>query len=128
MAQITIVGNLGNDPEIKSYNGKNGTFQVASFSVGETARERDKETGEWKNGDTTWYRVSLVGKSAELASSLSKGNKVVVVGDFKQNSYINKAGEQKQSLEIKAETIGIVPKTSPSHNFAQDSDFELKGW
>lgn len=121
MAQITIIGNLGNDPEFKSFSGNNGEFTVASFSVGETPREKNKVTGEWQDGTTTWYRVSLVGKLAELATQLAKGNKVIVVGDFKQNSYTSKTGEQKQSLEIKAENIGIVPRPE-KRTVANDSE------
>lgn len=128
MAEIKVVGNLGNDPETKSFQGNNGTFNVASFSIGETPREKNKFTGEWEDGTTTWYRVSLVGKLAELASGLAKGQKVIVVGEFKQSNYTTKAGEQKQSLEIKASNIGVVPRVERKSVSGFATEEDATGW
>lgn len=129
MAQITITGNLGNDPETKTFQGKNGEFTVTTFSLGETPRERDKNTGEWKNGTTTWYRVSMTGNLAPLASQLFKGQKVVVAGELKTNEYVNKAGETKQSLEVKASVLGVVPKAEsrPVSSF-DDNSWSDQSW
>jgi len=107
MAQITVSGNVGTDPEIKFYDGKNGSFGVARFSLAYTPREKDK-AGNWADGITTWFTVSVVGKQAELvADSISKGQRVQVTGAFKQSSYTAKDGTQKQGLEIKADSVTL---------------------
>jgi single-strand DNA-binding protein len=113
MARIEVTGNVGTDPEIKFYDGKNGSFGVASFSLGYTPRE--KKGQDWIDGETLWFRVSILGKQAEaITDSVRKGDRVFVVGAFKQSSYQAKDGSQKTGLEIKAETIGVLPKIGAS--------------
>jgi len=113
MARIEVTGNVGTDPEIKFYDGKNGSFGVASFSLGYTPRE--KKGQDWVDGETLWFRVSILGKQAEaITDSVRKGDKVFVVGAFKISSYQAKDGTQKTGLEIKADTIGVLPKIGAS--------------
>ena len=107
MATITVSGNVGTDPEIKFYDGKNGSFGVARFSLAYTPREKDK-AGNFTDGITTWFSVSVVGKQAELvADSIAKGQRVQVTGAFKQSNYTAKDGTQKQGLEIKADSVTL---------------------
>jgi single-strand DNA-binding protein len=107
MATITVTGNVGTDPEIKFYDGKNGSFGVARFSLAYTPREKDK-AGNYTDGITSWFSVSVVGKQAELvADSIAKGQRVQVTGEFKQSSYTAKDGTQKQGLEIKATSVTL---------------------
>ena len=107
MATITVSGNVGTDPEIKFYDGKNGSFGVARFSLAYTPREKDK-AGNYTDGITTWFSVSVVGRQAELvADSISKGQRVQVTGAFKQSNYKAKDGTDKQGLEIKADSVTL---------------------
>jgi single-strand DNA-binding protein len=109
MAIITVTGNVANDPAIKFYEGKNGSFGVTSFSLGYTPSE--KKGAEWVQGETIWFRVSVLGKQAEvIADAVKKGDKVLVNGAFKQSSYQAKDGSQKTGLEIKADSVTLVPK------------------
>lgn len=109
MATINVTGNVGTDPEIKFFDGKNGSFGVTSFSLGYTPSE--KKGAEWVQGETIWFRVSVLGKQAEvIADAIKKGDKVLVNGAFKQSSYQAKDGTQKTGLEIKADSVTIVPK------------------
>lgn len=109
MATITVTGNVGTDPELKFYNGKNNQqFGVCSFSLAYTPREN--KNGEWVDGEPIWFRVSVVGRDAEVATELAKGDKVLVVGAFKQSTYTTKSGETKTGLEIKADSFAIVPR------------------
>ena len=108
MAQLTVTGNVGTEPELKFYNGKNGDFAVTNFSLAYTPRER-KGT-EYVDGETIWFRISVLGKQAELATEIKKGDKVLVVGAFKQSTYQGKDGSAKTSLEIKADSFAIVPR------------------
>jgi single-strand DNA-binding protein len=113
MARIEVTGNVGTEPEIKFYEGKNGSFGVASFSIGYTPRE--KKGLDWVDGDTIWFRISVIGKQAEsITDSIRKGDRVLVIGAFKQSSYQAKDGTQKTGLEIKAESVSVVPKLGAS--------------
>jgi len=122
MARITVEGNVGTDAEIKFFNGKNGQFGITSFSLAETPREN--KNGEWVDGETIWYRVSVLGKDAEDATEIKKGDKIVVVGLFKQSTYTAKDGTVKTGLEIKAESYGVKPKsrTKTSQPRAAEAD------
>ena len=114
MAYIKVTGNIGTDPEIKFFEGKNGSFGVCSFSLAETERVKDS-SGNWTNGQTTWYRISMLGRQAEvMVDSLSKGDLVKVEGTFKQSSYKAKDGTDKTGLEIKAEEITLAIKAKKS--------------
>jgi single-strand DNA-binding protein len=103
---IQIKGNVGSDPEIK-FSQKSSW---ASFSLAYTPRVKQGET--WIDGDTMWFRVVQFGEKAEqLVDSISKGDKVFVVGSWKQSTYTGKDGVEKSSLEINASDIYVVPKS-----------------
>jgi len=111
MARIEVTGNVGTDPEIKFYDGKNGSFGVASFSIAYTPRE--KKGQEYVDGETLWFRVSVLGKQAEtIVDVVRKGDKVLVIGAFKVSSYVAKDGTNKNGFEIKADSVTTVPKSS----------------
>ena len=125
MAQITVSGNVGSDVEIKFFDGRNGSFGVARFSLAYTPREKNK-AGEWVDGETVWFSVSVVGKQAEtIADQISKGQRVLVSGAFKQSSYTAKDGTQKQGLEIKADSVTLELTTAKKKAVNNDNDF---GW
>ena len=76
--QITIVGNLTNDPELRFTP---SGAAVASFTVASTTRVLDKQTNEWKDGDTVFMRCSVWRQYAEnVAESLQRGMRVIVIG------------------------------------------------
>lgn len=105
-ATITIVGNATEDP---SLNFTKSGDAVASFGV--AVNERVREGDEWRDGDPTYYRVSVWRKDGEaVAENLTKGARVVVVGRMKQATYTGKTGESRTSLEITADVVGIVPR------------------
>ena len=128
MATITVSGNVGTDPEIKFYDGKNGSFGVARFSLAYTPREKDK-AGNWTDGITTWFSVSVVGRQAELvADSITKGQRVQVTGAFKQSSYTAKDGTQKQGLEIKADSITLELVGAKKSKPVANNEPEWSSW
>ena len=111
MAQITVKGNVGKDPELKNVNTARGSVALVEFSLAHTPRERKGE--EWVDGETTWFRVIQWGVKAEtLVNTISKGDTVIVLGTLKQSSYKAKDGTTKSALEINASDIGVVPKVS----------------
>lgn len=102
MPQVTIVGNLKDAPELRfTPQGK----AVANFVVAES--KRIKDGNEWKDGPTTWWNCSLWDAAAEnLAESLSKGQRVIVVGEVAQRSYETTAGEKRTVFEVTATEVG----------------------
>ena len=108
-AIVTVVGNLGSDAEFRKT--PKGT-PVTSFNIANTPRK--SINGEWVNGDTTWFRVFVwTYDAAGTATALHKGDKVIVTGRLQISKYTTKDGEERQSLEINADTVGLVPKYVP---------------
>jgi single-strand DNA-binding protein len=99
---VTITGNLTADPELKfTANGA----AVANFRVAVTSRVRDGDT--WRDGDTSFYRVTAWRDLAtNLADSLGKGDRVLVVGQLRQRSWETDEGEQRSVVEVTAEEVG----------------------
>lgn len=101
--QITIVGNITADPELRFTP---SGAAVANFTVASTPRSYDKATGEWKDGETLFLRCSLWRQAAEnVAESLTKGTRVIVTGRLRQRSY-DKDGEKRTVIELEVDEIG----------------------
>jgi single-strand DNA-binding protein len=103
--QITIIGNIGGDPELRVTPAGDS---VASFSVAVTDRVKDKRSGEWADGETTWYRVSAwrdLGENA--AECLQRGQRVTVVGSVKAETWTDKEGNERTTFAVEADDIAI---------------------
>ena len=102
--QITITGNLVDDPELRF----TPTGQpVARFRVASTPRFRDNATGEWKDGDSLFLTCNVWRQAAEhVAESLTRGMRVIVSGRLRQRSYETKEGEKRTVYEIEADEVG----------------------
>ncbi len=97
-AVVHITGYAGTEVETKA----NGT--VAKFRLASTPRVRTK--GEWGDGNTTWIEVSCFRALAEhVASSIRKGDPVVVIGRLRTNAW-EKDGQSHERLVLEAESIG----------------------
>lgn len=111
MAQITVQGNIGKDPEIKFA----GDLAIAKFSVAETPRTKNKSTGQWEDGETMWFNVVFFGSQAEaVVDNYAKGETVLLIGKLRQSSYTDKSGEAKSSMEIVGESIAKVARSAKS--------------
>lgn len=108
---ITIVGNLGNDPELRYTQ---GGIAVVSLNVGSTPRTYNRQTSAWDDGETVWVRCTAWREVAEnIAQSLTKGTRVVVTGRLKPASaYQTAQGEARASLELEIEEIGPSLRTA----------------
>ena len=102
--QITITGNLVDDPELRF----TPTGQpVARFRVASTPRFRDNATGEWKDGDSLFLTCNVWRQAAEhVAESLTRGMRVIVSGRLRQRSYETKEGEKRTVYEVEADDVG----------------------
>ena len=101
---ITIVGNLVDDPELRfTASG----VAVANFRVASTPRAFDRQTNEWKDGESLFLSCSVWRQYAEnVAESLTKGTRVIVSGRLKQRSYETNNGEKRTVFEIDVEDVG----------------------
>src|SRR5579859_4797932 len=107
VAKLTLVGNLGVDPEVRySADGK----PVVSFRVASNYRKRDAETREWVDA-TNWYRVTTFGRLAERLSEqagagrLTKGTRLVVFGRLEASAYMDRNNQPQPSLDLVADDV-----------------------
>ncbi len=102
--QITIAGNLCDDPELR-YTATG--VAVANFRVASTPRFLDKATNEWKDGDSLFLACNAWRQMAEnCAESLQRGMRVIVQGRLRQRSYETKEGEKRTVYEIEVDDVG----------------------
>ena len=103
--KITLVGNLGRDPELR-YTPQ-GT-PVCSFSLATNERRKDKTTGE-NNDIVTWFRVTLWGRQAETASQyLSRGRPVYIEGRLRVEEWTDRDGKARHTLEVHATDMQFI--------------------
>ena len=101
---ITVVGNLVDDPELRFTP---SGAAVANFRIASTPRTLDRQTNEWKDGDTLFLNCSIWRQAAEnVAESLQKGMRVVAQGRLKQRSYETREGEKRTVVELDVEEVG----------------------
>ena len=101
---ITVIGNLTGDPELRFTP---SGAAVANFTVASTPRTFDRQSNEWKDGDTLFLRCSIWREAAEsVAESLTKGTRVVVVGRLVQRSYETREGEKRTVYELQVDEVG----------------------
>ena len=102
--QITVVGNLTADPELRFTQ---SGAAVASFTVASTPRNFDKQSGEFKDGEALFLRCNVWRQVAEnVAESLVRGVRVIVTGRLKQRSFETKEGEKRTVVELDVDEIG----------------------
>ena len=102
--QITIAGNLVDDPELRFTPAGQ---PVARFRVASTPRFRDNSTGEWKDGDSLFLTCNVWRQAAEnVAESLTRGMRVLVSGRLRQRSYETKEGEKRTVYEVEVDDVG----------------------
>ena len=101
---ITLVGNLVDDPELRfTPSGQ----AVAKFRVASTPRFLDKQTNEWKDGESLFLTCNVWRQAAEnVAESLQRGMRVIVQGRLKQRSYETKEGEKRTVFEVEVDEVG----------------------
>jgi single-strand DNA-binding protein len=102
--QITIAGNLVDDPELRfTPSGQ----PVAKFRVASTPRYMDRQTNEWKDGDSLFLTCNVWRQAAEnVAESLTRGMRVIVSGRLRQRSYETKEGEKRTVYEVEVDDVG----------------------
>ncbi|MFI5759508.1 single-stranded DNA-binding protein [Streptomyces sp. NPDC051563] len=109
---ITVVGNLVDDPELRFTP---SGAAVAKFRVASTPRTFDKQTNEWKDGESLFLTCSVWRQAAEnVAESLQRGMRVIVQGRLKQRSYEDREGVKRTVYELDVEEVGPSLKNATS--------------
>jgi single-strand DNA-binding protein len=103
LTQITIVGNLANDPETQTT--ADGRLRTR-FRVAATSRVLDPRSGRWRDGDTTFLAVVAWRGLATAAGELRRGARVVVVGHLRQYDYA-RDGQRETGYEVQAQEIAL---------------------
>ncbi|MCI3276285.1 single-stranded DNA-binding protein [Streptomyces cylindrosporus] len=101
---ITIIGNLTADPEVKVTESGQA---LARFTVASTPRMFDRESNQWKDGSSTFFRCTAWRALAEhVADSLTKGSRVVLSGRIRQHDWKTPEGENRSMLAVEVDEIG----------------------
>jgi len=131
--QITLRGYLTAEP--KFYQKTPQAIPVTEIRVGCTPRRLNRETGEWHELPTSYYRVKAWRRLAiNAASSLHKGDQVLIRGHFYMSNWVDNLQRPRSTLEIEADSIGhdlahgwshYLRGTRPSGNSAGVNEGEM---
>jgi len=101
---ITIIGRLTDAPELRFTP---SGAAVANFTIAQNSRAFDKQSNEWKDKPTNFFRCSIWRDAAEnAAESLEKGMAVIAYGEVTARSYTTKEGQERTVQEIELQNIG----------------------
>ena len=103
--KVIIVGNLGRDPESRTFPSGD---QVCNVTIATTDKWKDKQSGEMREA-TEWHRVTFNGRLAEIAAQyLGKGSQVYVEGSLRTRKWTDQAGVEKYSTDIRADSMQML--------------------
>ncbi len=104
-ATITIVGNAVEDPELRFTP---SGAAVVTFRIASTPRHLDKTSNTWTDGETTFLTITQWRGAAEnVAETVKRGMRLVVVGRLQQRTYENKDGEKRTVFEVQADAVAV---------------------
>ena len=117
--KVTLIGNLGGDPEIRHLEGGNS---VGRFSLATNENYKDKE-GNWQTR-TEWHNVVVWRDDADRAEkNLKKGMMVFVEGKISYRKYTDKEGVERNTTDIVANTFRLLEKREGAAGGNNDSRF-----
>ncbi len=124
--QITVVGNLVADPELRFTS----TGQaVVSFRVASTPRFFDKQSNEWKDGDALFLTCNAWRQYAEnISESLSKGMRVIVQGRLKQRTWETREGDKRTVFEVEVDEVGPTLRNATAKVIRPTREPGSGGW
>ena len=115
VAKLTLVGNLGADPEVRyTEDGKS----VVTCRVASNYRRRDPETRDWADA-TNWYRIRVFGKLAERMAEqandgrLTKGARIIAFGRLEAGAYLDRNNQPQPSLEVVVDDYLLADSRRP---------------
>jgi single-strand DNA-binding protein len=109
--QVLLLGRLGHDPVIRQTKNQK---TVAQLNVA-------TNYGDKESGSTTWHKVSVWGKQAELCQKyLVKGSQIMVQGRIKYSKYETADGQKRDATEITADQITFLGRPKSVSNAEMD--------
>ena len=123
--KVILVGNLGQDPEVK-YMPSGGA--VTNISIATTDTWKDKSTGE-KKENTEWHRVVFFNRLAEIVGEyLRKGSQVYIEGNLRTRKWQDQSGADRYSTEIVAREMQMLGgRAGGSSDFAPQQQSQQGG-
>jgi single-strand DNA-binding protein len=119
--KVIVVGNLGNDPEVR-YTPSGSA--VATISVATSDSWKDKQTGEQRE-KTEWHRIVMFNRLGEIAGEyLRKGSQVYIEGKLQTRKWQDQSGNDRYTTEIVANTMQMLggrSATGGTANFDQSA-------
>ncbi len=112
--KVIIVGNLGRDPEMRTFPSGD---QVANVTIATTEKWKDKQSGEMKEA-TEWHRVIFNGRLAEIVGQyLRKGSQVYMEGTLRTRKWTDQQGTERYATEIRADSMQMLggPRDDGGH-------------
>ena len=105
--KVIVIGNLGKDPEVRYLASGDA---VVNITVATTESWKDKSSGQ-KKEETEWHRISMFGKTAEIAGQyLKKGAQVYIEGKFQTKKWTDKEGIERYTTEIRCDRMQMLGK------------------
>ena len=102
--KVILVGNLGNDPDVKYTQ---GGMAITTLSLATTSVRKDRDGNQQEK--TEWHRVKLFGKLGEIAGEyLKKGRQVYIEGSLRTNKYTDKDGIERFATDIIADQMQML--------------------
>ena len=103
--KVIIVGNLGRDPETRTFPSGD---QVCNVRIATTDKWKDKQSGEMRE-HTEWHSVVFNGRLAEIAAQyLRKGSQVYVEGSLRTRKWQDQSGADRYSTEVRGDTMQML--------------------
>ena len=103
LPRINATGNLVADPELKFTP---SGAAVTNFRIACGSRRKNRDTGEWEDGDTTFLTINAwKGLAENIAHQFTKGQKITVDGRLKQRTYQTREGENRTVFEVEADEV-----------------------
>ena len=111
MLRVTVMGNLGSDAEVRFSAREN---RIASFRIA-VNQVRTNAAGE-REDSTEWFRINVMGRHAEYASHLLKGQRVLVVGRLQITHFQRQDGSAGVGFDVWADEVQNVSGRAASDN------------
>lgn len=132
--ELTVIGWVSKDPDVgTTQNGK----RFVNVSVPHQRQKRNQQGGYDKQGETTWYQATFWDDEADMiASTVRKGDKVIVVGVPEAYGYLKSDGTAAVSVRLLFATLGLIPKVNgpqtgaqgqPAQNVQQNQQWQQQG-
>lgn len=122
--KVILIGNLGNDPEVRYTPNGNA---VANVTLATSMTWRDKQTGELQER-TEWHRIVFFNRLAEIVGEyLRKGSKIYVEGSLRTRKWQDKSGIDRYTTEVIANEMHMLDNRHHSPQNTEGGDAAAQG-